>query len=196
MKRVAFDVTFLQDNAAQKTLSLKSRVLLNLLSHHNVRGGAYPGRATIARELCISERSVRRALGELEVADLIRRDGKYKGHARYRLPVGKKNELLGGPDRWKIIEDFHSTLARIRPHAGADSSARWRESVRKGGADSSSPPGANMRQFQSGTDKINGSEHPIEHPRTSLEHPPCLLYTSDAADDLLCVDLCGRRNIK
>ena len=24
----------------------------------------------------------------------------------------------------------------------------------------------------------------------------CLLYTSDAADDLLCVDLGGRRNIK
>src|SRR5680860_1148144 len=24
----------------------------------------------------------------------------------------------------------------------------------------------------------------------------CLLYTSDAADDLLCVDLCGRRIIK
>ena len=28
-------------------------------------------------------------------------------------------------------------------------------------------------------------------------HPPaCLLYTSDAADDLLCVDLGGRRIIK
>ena len=27
-------------------------------------------------------------------------------------------------------------------------------------------------------------------------HNRCLLYTSDAADDLLCVDLGGRRNIK
>ena len=27
-------------------------------------------------------------------------------------------------------------------------------------------------------------------------YPPCLLYTSDAADDLLCVDLGGRRIIK
>src|SRR5680860_1883373 len=27
-------------------------------------------------------------------------------------------------------------------------------------------------------------------------HNPCLLYTSDAADDLLCVDLGGRRIIK
>ena len=28
------------------------------------------------------------------------------------------------------------------------------------------------------------------------EYYPCLLYTSDAADDLLCVDLGGRRIIK
>ena len=28
------------------------------------------------------------------------------------------------------------------------------------------------------------------------ENPVCLLYTSDAADDLLCVDLGGRRIIK
>ena len=33
--------------------------------------------------------------------------------------------------------------------------------------------------------------------RIDLCHPhPCLLYTSDAADDLLCVDLGGRRIIK
>src|SRR5450756_3149392 len=30
----------------------------------------------------------------------------------------------------------------------------------------------------------------------ALRSPPCLLYTSDAADDLLCVDLGGRRLIK
>ena len=29
-----------------------------------------------------------------------------------------------------------------------------------------------------------------------LRHDICLLYTSDAADDLLCVDLGGRRIIK
>src|SRR5450756_3254977 len=32
--------------------------------------------------------------------------------------------------------------------------------------------------------------------RTGHEAPGCLLYTSDAADDLLCVDLGGRRIIK
>ena len=26
--------------------------------------------------------------------------------------------------------------------------------------------------------------------------PACLLYTSDAADDLLCVDLCRRRSMQ
>ena len=30
----------------------------------------------------------------------------------------------------------------------------------------------------------------------SVQAPVCLLYTSDAADDLLCVDLGGRRIIK
>ena len=33
-------------------------------------------------------------------------------------------------------------------------------------------------------------------PRVSESSRPCLLYTSDAADDLLCVDLGGRRIIK
>src|SRR5680860_1919689 len=41
---------------------------------------------------------------------------------------------------------------------------------------------------------------PRNHPRgqSTLRPPvhPCLLYTSDAADDLLCVDLGGRRIIK
>ena len=31
---------------------------------------------------------------------------------------------------------------------------------------------------------------------SKLQLSPCLLYTSDAADDLLCVDLGGRRIIK
>ena len=35
------------------------------------------------------------------------------------------------------------------------------------------------------------------HPTaTGAHHRGCLLYTSDAADDLLCVDLGGRRLIK
>src|SRR5450756_2393907 len=33
-------------------------------------------------------------------------------------------------------------------------------------------------------------------PRGSTQYRICLLYTSDAADDLLCVDLGGRRIIK
>ena len=38
-----------------------------------------------------------------------------------------------------------------------------------------------------------GSQGGDRHP---VEAGDCLLYTSDAADDLLCVDLGGRRIIK
>src|SRR5450756_91852 len=45
--------------------------------------------------------------------------------------------------------------------------------------------------IQHGADVVYVVDHP------GLEHfTPCLLYTSDAADDLLCVDLGGRRIIK
>ena len=35
-----------------------------------------------------------------------------------------------------------------------------------------------------------------DHPTVADAPDACLLYTSDAADDLLCVDLGGRRIIK
>ena len=42
------------------------------------------------------------------------------------------------------------------------------------------------------TDKAHPRRRGCTHPRQCT----CLLYTSDAADDLLCVDLGGRRIIK
>ena len=36
----------------------------------------------------------------------------------------------------------------------------------------------------------------LQFPGSIETHGTCLLYTSDAADDLLCVDLFGRRIIK
>ena len=43
----------------------------------------------------------------------------------------------------------------------------------------------------------HGRLHPGEaRPRSTTVSPTCLLYTSDAADDLLCVDLGGRRILK
>ena len=36
----------------------------------------------------------------------------------------------------------------------------------------------------------------VFNPFKKLDNRTCLLYTSDAADDLLCVDLGGRRIIK
>ena len=41
---------------------------------------------------------------------------------------------------------------------------------------------------------LAGEDAEHEHRKARVED--CLLYTSDAADDLLCVDLGGRRNIK
>mgnify|MGYP007112160366 CR=1 FL=1 len=77
------------------------------------------------------------------------------------------------------------------------------------------------RMFEAGTPKDAGFAHPADIPtehlaafvsRLAYEQPKlfgsteylplvaephvCLLYTSDAADDLLCVDLGGRRIIK
>ena len=47
--------------------------------------------------------------------------------------------------------------------------------------------------------RLHGYAHGKNAAREKSGHPtavPCLLYTSDAADDLLCVDLGGRRIIK
>ena len=43
---------------------------------------------------------------------------------------------------------------------------------------------------------INGSDPGDELRDELFGSPACLLYTSDAADDLLCVDIGGRRIIK
>ena len=50
-------------------------------------------------------------------------------------------------------------------------------------------------------DQLDGAPQKINHLRCArnihkVENGLCLLYTSDAADDLLCVDLGGRRIIK
>ena len=59
-----------------------------------------------------------------------------------------------------------------------------------------------QRPSYSATD-LNQAAHALECPlrvisghRRADQRCPCLLYTSDAADDLLCVDLGGRRIIK
>ena len=52
-------------------------------------------------------------------------------------------------------------------------------------------------------DQLSGADIQMSFPLETIvasglidDHYPCLLYTSDAADDLLCVDLGGRRIIK
>ena len=48
-----------------------------------------------------------------------------------------------------------------------------------------------VNQKKQRDDYVNKEQNPIHLPITEI----CLLYTSDAADDLLCVDLGGRRII-
>src|SRR5450756_1623722 len=51
------------------------------------------------------------------------------------------------------------------------------------------------RQFRQGL--VGAAHHAQQHGQIQSRHAyHCLLYTSDAADDLLCVDLGGRRIIK
>ena len=58
--------------------------------------------------------------------------------------------------------------------------------------------------YTSGTASVARAGRISEHPAAGQRHAAaiadheviCLLYTSDAADDLLCVDLGGRRIIK
>ena len=54
------------------------------------------------------------------------------------------------------------------------------------------------KQFPTGTWlEVKGLAVPGQLIEIDMEaHKACLLYTSDAADDLLCVDLGGRRIIK
>ena len=57
----------------------------------------------------------------------------------------------------------------------------------------------NAKERQELTKSIEESTRMHKQYREILSKPPfnlCLLYTSDAADDLLCVDLGGRRIIK
>ena len=98
--RANIDASFFHDPATKAVLKERGRVLMGLLRFHNVNRGAYPGQSKLADESGLPVRSVRRALRELEEADLIRRDGRYRGRARYRLPVSGKNYLKGGADKW------------------------------------------------------------------------------------------------
>ena len=52
--------------------------------------------------------------------------------------------------------------------------------------------GAEVHRGRPGQLRLEGADEAA----AGVEHEGCLLYTSDAADDLLCVDLGGRRIIK
>eukprot|EP00825_Cyclidium_porcatum_P001089 TRINITY_DN10486_c0_g1_i2.p2 TRINITY_DN10486_c0_g1~~TRINITY_DN10486_c0_g1_i2.p2 ORF type:complete len:207 (+),score=17.01 TRINITY_DN10486_c0_g1_i2:262-882(+) len=74
------------------------------------------------------------------------------------------------------------------------------------GLNTSPAPGGGDGQIGQHRPHVNGPHDENDHGRESLNHPQpgiqmvhshtCLLYTSDAADDMQCVDLGGRRIIK
>ena len=65
--------------ALSPELPVSSRVLLTLVCHAGRTGTAYPGVPSMARRLNVTERSVRRALAQLEKAGLIQCDARGKG---------------------------------------------------------------------------------------------------------------------
>src|SRR5450756_2481290 len=73
------------------------------------------------------------------------------------------------------------------------SSARMmRVSFAAGGKTALAP----LRYFSAALVPSTGKDAAVCRANGSLNQKVCLLYTSDAADDLLCVDLGGRRIIK
>src|SRR5450756_2751111 len=117
-----------------------------------------------------------------------------------RGSLEKLEELLGGDAR-DLLDHKCNTVPKEQLHLpGPDFVDRiWKDSDR---------PTRVLRSLQSlfehgrlsgiGYLSILPVDQGIEHTAGAsfAPNPACLLYTSDAADDLLCVDLGGRRIIK
>src|SRR5450756_359135 len=90
------------------------------------------------------------------------------------------------------VESLASRFEVLKPHLNERQRRLWL--------------GAEARELGSGgvgivAQAVGVAGDTVRRGRAELEEPqplpyPCLLYTSDAADDLLCVDLGGRRIIK
>src|SRR5450756_1153154 len=87
------------------------------------------------------------------------------------------------------------TCAKMEETAIAHHSASARRAIYRGMAPSFARAAEISSLFRSDSAAWNRSAATTASPRTSSLglFSACLLYTSDAADDLLCVDLGGRR---
>jgi hypothetical protein len=182
MRRANLDVSFLEDATAATFFSVPGRVLTYLLIHHNLVHGAYPGRQTISRSLGVAERSVTRALRELERDGWLRRDGMVKGKARYYLPVSEQGYLQGGPDKWAVLEQRLGAawarqfkdceVSQPRQEGAALSSPPVSQPRQEGAALSSPLDDAPARQIPSGDNGENEDRTLMNTTMNTSEHTP------------------------
>ena len=87
-------------------------VLTVLAYHMNWRElCAWPSQRSIADRTGLDKATVSRAIASLVEKDLVRR-GTRRGRLAYFLPVNPKNQVLGGPDRWRYIDLEVDHMAR------------------------------------------------------------------------------------
>src|SRR5450756_2234805 len=96
------------------------------------------------------------------------------------FPVPAEGRLVAGPGC--CLGSFHDVMGQAV--VGGAERACWPRGIRTLPGDLADPAGPVVVQLPAGRKaEVDRGVH-------------CLLYTSDAADDLLCVDLGGRRIIK
>lgn len=79
----------LRGQAPGGSLSLGARVLYGLILDYSNGGTrlAYPSQATLAKHLCVTDRTVRTYLRELEAADLVLVKRTGRGQTNYLIPL-------------------------------------------------------------------------------------------------------------
>ena len=100
-RRVTLDPSILETPPSNGS---EWRVLMALGLHHNWKErAAWPSLRTLAEETGQNKGTVSRAITGLEELGLLHKITR-RGRRAYRLPVDPRNRILGGPDRWKYID--------------------------------------------------------------------------------------------
>eukprot|EP00657_Telonema_sp_P-1_P001009 TRINITY_DN1213_c0_g1_i1.p1 TRINITY_DN1213_c0_g1~~TRINITY_DN1213_c0_g1_i1.p1 ORF type:complete len:180 (+),score=60.31 TRINITY_DN1213_c0_g1_i1:179-718(+) len=107
------------------------------------------------------------------------------------IKANDKEDLLSKYKLW--------THAKDKGEVVGEKTKRRQATSRRGKKDDNSKDASNGAPAQEAEDHQNRRKGARKNRKDESHHKPaspCLLYTSDAADDLLCVDLGGRRIIK
>src|SRR5659263_206980 len=118
------------------------------------------------------------------------------GDGAYRDPLQLEGEEHGGA----VVVRAEQEADAAGPQLAGDEGERLPSERRQGGAGGHERRRRDVRGHVGNPPKPLGRFlpcHLVARTReTGANYSTCLLYTSDAADDLLCVDLGGRRIIK